>query len=183
MPGIIWNAFSQFKFEAKQSHPRGVNGRSKFRIFQKCETLNARLPAEIRSYSRETWGKPISDDSAHFDFWRRKFFGRRRYGKSTPLRYAKWTPRYAKAAPVRETNPPVRLRDDLEYCLEQELNRTFLYTIRGETNTRKYTQTPSTKFFVGPCGQLNWNLKFLLKVETKLNKSYGNFVVHIVIES
>ena len=63
------------KFEAERSHPRGVNGRSKFRIFQKCETLNGRLPPEIRSYSRETWGKPVSDDSAHFVFWRRKIFG------------------------------------------------------------------------------------------------------------
>ena len=56
------------KFEAERSHPQGVNGRSKFRIFQKCETLNGRLPPEIRSYSRETWGKPVSDDSAHFVF-------------------------------------------------------------------------------------------------------------------
>ena len=63
------------KFEAERSHPRGVNGCSKFRIFQKCETLNGRLPPELRSYSRETWGKPVSDDSAHFVFWRRKFFG------------------------------------------------------------------------------------------------------------
>ena len=63
------------KFEAERSHPRGVNGRSKFRIFQKCETLNGRLPPELRSYSRETWGKPVSDDSAHFVFWRRTFFG------------------------------------------------------------------------------------------------------------
>ena len=56
------------KFEAELSHPWGINGGSKFRIFQKCETLNGRSPPEIRPYSRETWGKPISDDSAHFDF-------------------------------------------------------------------------------------------------------------------
>ena len=63
------------KFEAERSHPRGVNGRSKFRIFQKCKTLNRRLPTEIGSYSLETWWKRVSDDSAHFVFWRRKVLG------------------------------------------------------------------------------------------------------------
>ena len=63
------------KFEAERSHPRGVNGRSKFRIFQKCETLNGCLSPDIKSYSRETWGKRVSDDSAFFIFWPRKVFG------------------------------------------------------------------------------------------------------------
>ena len=63
------------KFEAERSHPRGVHGRSKFRIFQKCETLNGRLPPEIRSYNCETWGKRVSDDSAFFIFDPEKFSG------------------------------------------------------------------------------------------------------------
>ena len=65
------------KFEAERRHPQEINGRSKFRIFQKCETLNGRLPPEIRSYSRENWGNRVSDDSAFFIFWPRKFFGAR----------------------------------------------------------------------------------------------------------
>ena len=35
---------------------------------------NGRLPPENRSHSRETWGKPVSDDSAHFVF-EADFFG------------------------------------------------------------------------------------------------------------
>ena len=66
------------KFEAKRSHPRGANGRSNFHIFQKCKTLNGRLPPKIRSYCHETWWKPVSDDSALFVFWRGNFFGHRR---------------------------------------------------------------------------------------------------------
>ena len=62
------------KFEAERSHPRGVNGRSKFRIFQKYETLNGRVPPEIKLYSHETWVKRVSDDSAHFVFLMSKIF-------------------------------------------------------------------------------------------------------------
>merc|ERR1712078_627279 len=36
--------------------------------FQKCGISNGRLPPENKSYSRETWWKPVSDDSAHFVF-------------------------------------------------------------------------------------------------------------------
>ena len=43
--------------------------------FQKCGISNGRLPSENRSYSRETWWKPVLDDSAHFVFWSRFFWG------------------------------------------------------------------------------------------------------------
>merc|ERR1712025_696137 len=50
----------------------GVNVRSKFRIFEKCETLNGRLPPEDGSVRPQTLGKCVSDDPRHFIFRRRK---------------------------------------------------------------------------------------------------------------
>ena len=68
------------------------------------------------------------------------------------------------------------LIDVWAYCLERELNRTFLYTIRGKKNPRKYTKTLkqvfcramraaknlSKKCFVGPCAQLKTFQKYVL---------------------
>ena len=70
------------KFEAERSHPRVVNDRPKFRIFQKCKTLNGRLPTKNASHRRQTWWTSISDDSAHFIM--SKNFGKEGPGELRP---------------------------------------------------------------------------------------------------
>ena len=69
---------------------RGVNVRSKFRIFEKCETLNGRLPPEDGLFGLRLWGNAFQmiPDISFFDV--EKKFGKHFRQKFSPKPFLSW---------------------------------------------------------------------------------------------